>query len=401
MQPNSRNVAILFFTLVVVMMGFGMVIPIFPFYVTAFGAGGSELGLLMAIFAIMQFIFAPIWGQLSDRVGRKPLLLLGVTGNAISLLLFGLSTQLWMLFAARALGGILSAATMPTAMAFIGDSTSEENRGGGMGVMGAAMGVGMVVGPGLGGWLSGTSLSLPFFVGSGLSVLALILIYLILPESLPPEHRESTTRRVKGPQFSDLWRALLGPLGFLLFMAFLVSFALTNFEGIFGLYALDRFGYDAQRVGTIMMVVGLIGAIVQGGLTGPLTRRFGEATMIKASLLGSAIGFALMLAATTFATVLLTVGFFVLCNSMLRPAVSSLTSRQATMGQGAAMGLNNSFMSLGRIIGPIWAGAIFDVNLHYPYITGAIIMAIGFLVAMRWLAQDGGVIRSSVSTVGD
>lgn len=401
MQPNSRNVAILFFTLVVVMLGFGMVIPIFPYYIKEFGAAGSELGLLMAIFAIMQFIFAPIWGQLSDRVGRKPLLLLGVTGNAISLLLFGLSSQLWMLFVARALGGILSSATMPTAMAFIGDSTSEENRGGGMGVMGAAMGVGMVIGPGLGGWLAVSSLSLPFFVAAGLSVVALVLIYLILPESLPADQRQISVKRVKGPQIGQLWQALLGPLGFLLFMAFLVSFALTNFEGIFGLYALESFGYGAQRVGTILMVVGLISALVQGGLTGPLTRRFGEAAVIKVSLFGSAIGFALMLTATTYVSVLATVGIFVLCNTMLRPAVSSLTSRRATTGQGVAMGLNNSFMSLGRIIGPIWAGAIFDVDIHYPYLTGAAIMAIGFVVAMIWLAQDGGVGRTAAPLVGD
>lgn len=130
------------------MMGFGMIIPILPFYVEQFNTGGSTLGLLMATYALMQFIFAPVWGRLSDQHGRKPILMLGILGNAIASLLFGLSTQLWMLFAARALAGILSSATLPTAMAYIGDSTSEEDRGGGMGIMGAAMGVGMVIGPG-------------------------------------------------------------------------------------------------------------------------------------------------------------------------------------------------------------------------------------------------------------
>jgi len=401
MQPNSRNVAILFFTLVVVMLGFGIVIPIFPYYIVEFNAGGRELGLLMAVFAVMQFIFAPIWGQISDRVGRKPLLLLGVTGNALSLLLFGLSTQLWMLFVARALGGLLSSATLPTAMAFIGDSTSEENRGGGMGVMGAAMGVGMVIGPGLGGWLAEYSLSLPFFVAAGLSTLALILIFLILPESLPESERSVAVGKLKGPQVGKLWQALLGPIGFLLFMAFLVSFALTNFEGIFGLYALERYGYTAQRVGTILMLVGLISAVVQGGLTGPLTKRFGEAAVIKVSLLGSAIGFGLMLTANTFTGVMLTVGFFVLSNTMLRPAVSSLTSRRAEGGQGVAMGLNSAFMSLGRMVGPVWAGFIFDIDISYPYVTGVIIMFIGFVTAMIWLAQDGGVAQHPASTMGD
>ena len=150
-KHNRRSMAILVVTLVVVMLGFGMIIPLIPFYIDAFGASGSELGLLMATFAAMQFFFAPVWGRLSDRHGRKWILMIGILGNALSQLFFGLSTELWMLFASRALTGILSAATLPTAMAYIGDSTSEEDRGGGMGMIGAAMGVGMVLGPGLGG----------------------------------------------------------------------------------------------------------------------------------------------------------------------------------------------------------------------------------------------------------
>ena len=148
---NRKNTGILFFTMIVVMLGFGIVIPILPFYVESFGAGGAELGFLMATFALMQFFFSPIWGDLSDRYGRKPFLIIGTFGNGLAMLFFGLSTQLWMLFAARALAGILSAATLPTAMAFIGDSTSHADRGKGMGIIGAAMGVGMVIGPGLGG----------------------------------------------------------------------------------------------------------------------------------------------------------------------------------------------------------------------------------------------------------
>ena len=154
-SSNRRQIIILFFTLVVVMLGFGMVIPILPFLIESLGASGRELGLLMATFALMQLIFSPVWGSLSDRIGRKPVLMIGVFGFGITMVLFGLSTELWMLFAARALSGILSSATLPTAMAYIGDSTSEEDRGGGMGVVGAAMGLGMVLGPGLGGLLAG------------------------------------------------------------------------------------------------------------------------------------------------------------------------------------------------------------------------------------------------------
>lgn len=230
---------ILFFTLVVVMLGFGMIIPILPFYIDDLGASGSDLGLLMATFALAQFIFAPIWGQLSDRHGRKVILMVGIARNALSLLLFGLSTELWMLFVSRVLAGILSSATLPTAMVYIGDSTTEEERGGGMGMMGAAMGVGMVLGPGLGGWLATQSLTLPFFVGAALSALAFVFVFFALPESLAEEARSAGGGGLRGPQLAEMWRALLSPIGFLLIFAFLVSFGLTNFEVVFGLYALE------------------------------------------------------------------------------------------------------------------------------------------------------------------
>ncbi|MBK8933295.1 MAG: MFS transporter [Chloroflexi bacterium] len=373
------------------MMGFGMIIPILPFYVEQFNTGGSTLGLLMATYALMQFIFAPVWGRLSDQHGRKPILMVGILGNAIASLLFGLSTQLWMLFAARALAGILSSATLPTAMAYIGDSTSEEDRGGGMGILGAAMGVGMVIGPGVGGWLAVKSLSLPFFLAAGLSMVALLLVWWLLPETLTLEEQaKARATAVEGSfktQFRDMWQALSGPIAFLLVLAFLLSFGMTNFESVFGLYSLERFNYGPQQVGGILMFVGVISAIVQGGLTGVATRRWGEAAIIKASLLGSAIGFTLMLLAFNMATVLLTVGFFVLSNSMLRPAVSSLTSRRATGGQGIAMGLNNSFMSLGRIAGPVLAGFLFDVNIHFPYVIGALVMMLGFVLCGRYLEK--------------
>ncbi len=392
---------ILFFTLVIVMLGFGMVIPILPFYIDAFGASGSALGLLMATFATMQFLFAPIWGQLSDRRGRKAILMVGVLGNAISLLFFGLSTELWMLFASRALAGILSAATLPTAMAYIGDSTSTEDRGGGMGVVGAAMGVGMVLGPGLAGWLAGYSLSLPFFVGAGLSALMLPFVLFVLPESLPKEARNQEAGRLRGPQLGEMGRALVGPIGILLVFAFLVSFGLTNFEAVFGLYAKDRYSYGPGRVGTILTVIGLTSAVVQGVLTGPVTRRWGEVAVVRGSLLVSAVGFVLMLQASSFFGVSVTVSFFIFGNAMLRPAISSLISKQATGGQGVAMGLNNSFMSLGRMAGPAWAGFIYDLNLTYPYYSGAVIMLVGFLMSLAWLRQEAREVRPARQPIGE
>lgn len=366
------------------MLGFGMIIPIMPFYVKSFGASGATLGALMAVYGVMQFIFAPIWGDLSDRKGRKPILMLGILGNAATMVLFGLSTQLWMLFAARALAGILSSATLPTAMAYISDTTSREQRGGGMGMIGAAMGIGMVLGPGLGGWFAVRSLSFPFYLAAGLSILALILVWLILPE--PPRTPATASRGIEGNRLAYLWRTLSSPIGVLLVMSFLLTFGITNFESVFGLYTMARYDYGPQQVGLILTFVGLISAIMQGGMTGPMTRRFGEVAIIRGSLLCSALGFFLMTLPETFPQVMLATGFFVFCNALLNPSVASLISKRTPYPQGITMGVNNSFLSLGRIIGPLWAGFAFDNAVNSPYYTGAAIMLVGFVISLLAIA---------------
>lgn len=226
---NKRNIVILFFTMIVVMLGFGMIIPILPFYIEHFGASGKGLGALMATFSIMQFIFSPIWGALSDRYGRKPILMIGVLGNVVAQVLMGLSTQLWMLFVARALAGILSSATLPTAMAYISDSTSDDQRSSGMGIIGAAQGIGMVLGPGIGGWLATPeSLQLPFFVAAGFSALALVFIMVIFPESLPKAVRAARAKKSAGSTLANCGRDYGGRLASSFFLAFLLNFALRQ-----------------------------------------------------------------------------------------------------------------------------------------------------------------------------
>jgi MFS transporter, DHA1 family, multidrug resistance protein len=353
-----------------------------PFYMEHFGAGGTQLGALMAVFSVMQFISSPFWGGMSDRYGRKKIMMIGVLGNALSLIVIGLAQSMWVIFVSRAIEGIISSATLPTAMAYISDSTTHEERGGGMGVIGAAMGVGMVLGPGLGGWLAGHSLSTPFFLAAVMSFLSLAMIWFVLPESLPQEHRATEARKFRGPQLSVLWKALFGPLGFLLFLAFLVNFALANFEGIFGLFADKRYGYGPAQVGSVMMVVGIISSLVQMALTGPATRKLGEAMVIKLSLVASAVGFVLMALAPNTILVPITVGFFVFSNAMLRPSIFSLTSKKTQSGQGMALGLNNSFQSLGRVIGPLWAGSMFDFHITLPYLSAAVIMLVAFVFAL-------------------
>jgi len=393
---NQRNIYILAFTLIVMMLGLGVVIPIMPFYVENLGAGGTELGLLVASYATMRLIFGPIWGGLSDRYGRKPILMIGVLGYGIAMVLFGMSTKLWMLFAARILSGILSSATSPTTMAYIGDSTSKEERGGGMGILGAAMGVGTILGPGLGGLLGSESYSLPFYIAGGMSFLALALIALFLPESLPKEERRTPDDKVKSRGVANLREVLSGPIGVLMFIAFFMSCGLMVFYGIFGLYALEKYSFGPEQVGVVFMVFGLVSAIVQGGLVGPLTKRWGEVKVILVSLLATALGFVLITLSDGYITVLLAVAFFTLTTALLSPAVSALTSKWSNMEQGITMGWNNAFMSLGRIIGPLWAGFMFDIHIEYPYISGAVIMLVGFLIA--WIGMRK-VSRPSASGV--
>ena len=387
MTTSKRNLYILTFVLFVVMLGYGIIIPILPFYIESMGAGGTELGLLVASYATMRLIFGPIWGSLSDRIGRKPVLLVGILGYAVTMVWFGLATRLWMLFAARILSGVLSSATAPTTMAFIGDSTSEKERGGGMGLLGAAGGIGTIVGPVLGGFLAGDSLATPFFLAAGLSVLSLLLAIAFLPESLPAEARQTIQKNEKLIDLKVWGEAIISPIGSLLVLTFVSTSGLMIFANVFGLYALEKFSFGPEDVGVMMMVLGLVSAVAQGLLVGPATKKYGDEAVIKLGLFATAIGFGLMLLANTYVTILLATAFFALTVAIQIPALTSLTSRRATVPQGIAMGLSNSFVSLGRIVGPLFGGYIFDVNMLLPYMSGSIIMVLAFGVSLVTLKK--------------
>ncbi len=387
MNTSKRNLYILTFVLFVVMLGYGIIIPILPFYIESMGAGGMELGLLVASYAVMRLIFGPIWGGLSDRYGRKPILLIGILGYVLTMVWFGLATQLWMLFAARILSGILSSATAPTTMAYIGDSTPEKERGGGMGLLGAAGGVGTIIGPAAGGFLATTSLSIPFFIAAGLAFISLVLAIVFLPETHPVQARVVAEREA----ILDLrlWRqAIFSPIGTLFLLTFISTCGLMIFANVFGLYGLERFDYGTEQVGIIMMVLGLVSALSQGLIAGPATKRWGDELVIKIGLLATALAFVLMALANSFVTVILTTAFLGLAASIQSPALLSLTSRRATIPQGIAMGLSNSFISLGRIAGPLFAGFVFDINILLPYLGGAVIMCIGFGVSLFTLKGE-------------
>lgn len=382
-MKNKKALPILFAVMFLVMVGFGIIIPVMPFYAEEIGASPVQLGLLMAVYSFMQLLFAPMWGGVSDRIGRKPVIMIGIAGLALSFFMMALSSQLWMLFAARIIGGALSSANMPTVMAYVADITSEEDRGKGMGIIGAAVGLGFIFGPALGGIFSKESLSIPFYIAGASSLLTFCLVLLVLKESLPPEQRKDPSKK-RGPFLS----AFKGPASILFILQWFVSLSLSGLEATFAYYGAERAGLGTASLGYIFMIMGLAGAIVQGGLVGRLTKRMGEGFVIQLGIVISALGFALILLVDSFWTAALFLTVFGVGNGLIRPSVSSLLTKTSTAGHGSTTGLLSSFDSLGRIIGPPLGGWLFSITIGMPYITGIILSAVAFLLYMIYSRQQ-------------
>ncbi|MFE4200324.1 MFS transporter [Aneurinibacillus aneurinilyticus] len=381
---TKRALPILFAVMFLVMVGFGIIIPVLPFFAEQLGATPAQLGWLMAVYSLMQFIFAPMWGGISDRIGRKPVMLIGIAGLSLSFFLFAVSTQLWMLFAARILAGFLSSANMPTTMAYVADVTTPENRGKGMGIIGAAVGLGFIFGPAIGGIFSKTSLNMPFFIAGTVSAITFLFVLFFLRESLPPEKR---TVRTPGTKESR-WKAFSGPTSVLYILQFFVSFSLAGLEATFAYFAFARAGIGTTNLGYIFMIMGLAGAVVQGGLVGRLTKKFGEGAVIQMGLVVSAIGFGLILLTDSFVTAAIFLTVFGLGNGVIRPSVSALITKRTEVGQGSATGLLSSFDSLGRIAGPPIGGALYSMQIGLPYISGLIVSAIAFILYRFYMKKE-------------
>lgn len=382
MLETKRALPILFAVMFLVMVGFGIIIPVLPFYAENIGASPFELGLLMAVYSLMQFLFAPVWGRVSDRIGRKPVIMIGIFGLALSFFLMGLSSALWMLFAARVIGGILSAANMPTVMAYVADITSAEDRGKGMGVVGAATGLGFVFGPALGGVFSKMSLHMPFYIAGISSLLTFFLVLFVLKESLPKENRGQ-----KKNEKSSLRQALNGSQSILYFLQLFISLSLSGLEATFAYFAAEKAGLGAVKLGYIFMIMGLASAFVQGGMVGRMTKRFGEGFVIQLGIIVSAIGFGLILIVDSFTTAAIYLTIFGIGNGVIRPSVSALLTKTSLAGHGSTTGLLSSFDSLGRIAGPPLGGWLFNMAIGLPYISGIVLSVLAFMLYLIYNAQ--------------
>lgn len=401
MSKARSPLVIIFITVFIDLVGFGIVIPVLPLYAERFGASPVVVGLLLSIFSAMQFIFSPILGRLSDRVGRRPVLLLSLIGTAISFLVMGLANTLWLIFLARALDGV-TGGNISTAQAYIADVTPPEKRSHGMGLIGAAFGLGFIFGPAIGGILSQYSLAAPFLFAAGLAALNATALFFMLPESLKSEHRAPAGQRASIAQAleeSGGW-SLKAVMATYFFAT--VGFALLT--ATYPLFTERRFGYDARHNGYIFAYLGLLGAIIQGGLLGRLVKHFGDKSL---AIFGTALMAASMFTlpmSHSLGTLLLASTGIALGNSFVTPTLNGLASKSVTASwQGRVLGVMQSVASLARIVGPALGGFLLnrDVDLHVksfgrtPYWTSAATMLVAFGLAISVQTSRAGAPEAS------
>ncbi|SFI73454.1 MFS transporter [Brevibacillus centrosporus] len=384
-ENNQRPILFLMVNMFIAMLGIGLIIPILPEFLKEFGAGGKTAGYLIAALGLTQFIFSPIAGEWSDKYGRKIMIVSGLTLFTISNLLFAVAEHISMLYISRLIGGIGAAFMIPSMLAYVADITTEEKRGKGLGLLGAAMSLGFVIGPGIGGFLAELGLRMPLYVSAGVGALATVGSLLFLPESLSKEAQMAArnAKEKKESIFVQLGRSVRAPYFIMLILIFTMTFGLANFEAIFPLFVDAKFAYTARDISIIITVGALAGTVVQAALIGKLIERFGEKNLINWTFLFSAVSMVLMLLSGNFWYMLvLTVIFFTL-TSIMRPAINTLISKRAGDEQGFVAGMNNAYMSLGNIFGPAVAGTLYDVHLDAPYLFGAIILIISLFLSRK------------------
>ena len=383
---------VIFITVFIDLVGFGIVIPVLPFYAegTKFGATPSQVGLLFASYSVMQFVFAPVLGRLSDKYGRRPVLFASLLGTALGFLILGFATTLWMLFVGRIIDGI-SGGNISTAQAYIADVTTEENRAKGMGLIGAAFGLGFVFGPAIGGILSRWGINVPFLFAGGLALANAVLLYFALPETVTPDH-PARASAAAGRGWQQLIEALKQRrLAFVLTIYFLSVVAFSIMTAVFSLFLLFRLGYDPWHSGWVFAFVGIISATIQGGLIGKLVKRFGEpALVIFGSLLFTASLFLTPFVRTGIGVVgILAIGALsAIGNALMAPSLNSLGSKSATArDQGSVLGVMQSVASLARAVGPTLAAVlIYSAVAHMGFDGHAMKMSDASILRSFWVA---------------
>jgi MFS transporter, DHA1 family, tetracycline resistance protein len=369
-EPDKRPLFIIFLTILVNLIGFGIIIPLLPFYAETFGASPLTIGLLFASFSMAQLVASPLLGHWSDRWGRRPILIFSLIGTAVSFVMLALAQGLPMLFAARIVDG-LSGGNITTARAYIGDITTEENRAKAFGVLGAAFGLGFIIGPALGGLFAHISYAAPIWVAVVMTVIATLLAWLWLPETV---HR---VEAVPGSPWKALRELSARPrLRRLFAIDFLYWGSFAVYQTTFALFGARRFGFDATHTGYLLAAFGCLGVVVQLATVGPVVARLGERRTLIVGLIFAAIGWggsAMTHSLPVFVTLLVPGAIGIgLCNPSLVSLVSGAGGRHE---QGRVQGAAGALESLGRTLGPIWGnGALQFLGEGAAYGSAAIVL---------------------------
>ncbi len=378
----SKNIAlfILMFNMFITFNAFGLIVPVMPTYLKTFGVAGQVLGFLMAIFALAMFLFSPIAGNLSDRYGRKNLIIFGLIVNGLSQIMMGLSSEIWMLYVSRFITGVGSAFIVPPVMAYAADLTTKEERGKAMGLLGAAISLGFMIGPGIGGLLSNVSLHFPFYFAGSAAILAGILSFMVLPSIKPVIKDQSKQENL----IQQMARSFKTSYFVLLVVVFVFSFGIANFQATLTMFLTYKFDYSPNDIAIVMTAGGFVGVIIQAFAINRLFQMFGEMKIILFSLLLAAFSLYGLLYVSGFYIILLVATLFSTATTLIRPAVNTLISKTAENEQGYAAGMNNSYMSLGNMIGPALAGTLFDWHMNIPFTFGALILIGCFFITFVW-----------------
>ncbi|WP_342541872.1 MFS transporter [Paenisporosarcina sp. FSL H8-0542] len=378
-KSNRFALFVLMFNMFIAMSGIGLIIPIMPDYLETFGVAGQALGFLIAMFAFSQFLFSPLAGDLSDKYGRKYLIIIGLVIFGLSQLMFGLASDLWILYLARFFSGVGSAFIVPPMMAFVADITTEEERGKGMGLLGASMSLGFMIGPAIGGLLAEVSLRFPFYVATSAALVAAVISMFVLPKTAPVVQTGKPTKREN--LFKQMKHSTTTPYFVMLIVMFVFSFGLANFQSTIALYVDKKYAFTPGEIAVLITAGGFVGVIVQTFVINKLFVKYGELKVILVNLLVSALAMISVLFVDGFWPILIVSSVFFTAASLLRPALNTLISKQAGTEQGFAAGMNNAYMSLGNMVGPALAGILFDINMNFPYMAGTLILIVCFFIA--------------------
>ncbi|MFJ8527592.1 MFS transporter [Bacillus sp. NPDC094106] len=384
-KEQKAVLIILLSNIFIAFLGIGLIIPVMPSFMDMMHLSGKTMGYLVSVFAVAQLLMSPLTGRWVDRYGRKKIIIIGLFLFGTSELIFGLGTDVSMLYLSRMLGGMSAAFIMPGVTAYVADITSVQERPKAMGYLSAAISTGFIIGPGIGGFVAEYGIRVPFFFAAVIAFLACISSIFILKEPLTTEELAEISANTKQTSFIGDFKKSLNPLYFIAFIiVFVLAFGLSAYETVFSLFSDHKFGFTPKDIATIITISSIFGVIVQIFMFGKLVDILGEKMLIQICLITGAILAVVSTLISNFWAVLAVTSFIFLAFDLLRPALTTFLSKAAGKEQGFVAGMNSTYTSLGNIVGPAMGGILFDVNIHYPYLFSAVIMMIGLGITVLW-----------------